>query len=84
MASLTTPGRASWEKCFFQGWAAERLGLTRIVLGAGLLPFHALQFVYLANLSLDGARFFLSEPIWYFRVVGGDLLIGSVSSALDR
>ena len=82
MASLTTPGRAIWETFFFKGCAAERLGLTRSVLGAGLLPFHALQFVYLANLSLDGARFFLSEPIWYFRVVGGDLLIGSVSSAL--
>ena len=62
MASLTTPVRAIWEKFFFHGCAAERLGLTRIVLGAGLLPFHALQFVYLANLSLNGARFFCPNP----------------------
>jgi len=59
----------AWENFFFHGGTAERLGFMRIVLGIGLIPFHILQFAYLFSFQIDGARFFHSEPIWYFKLL---------------
>lgn len=54
----------------FTGVTAERLGITRICLGLGLLPFHYSQLAKLLSLELDGPHYFFLERIWYLQWLG--------------
>lgn len=61
-----------WRQFLFTGFSAESLGLLRICFGAGLLPFHIIQFESLLSLAPRGATFYYIEPIWYFDLLGID------------
>ncbi|MBW2725328.1 MAG: HTTM domain-containing protein [Deltaproteobacteria bacterium] len=62
--------RDLWNRFFFTGETPENLGLLRIWIGFGLLPFHALQFDFLMKLDPEGPAFHFLDPIWYFNVLG--------------
>lgn len=62
--------RDLWNRFFFTGEMPEQLGLLRIWIGLGLLPFHALQFKFVFKLDPDGLTFHFLDPIWYFNVLG--------------
>ena len=63
-----------WERFFFVGGSAERLGFTRIVLGIGMIPFHIQQFGVLLTFDLYGPSFYFVDPIWYFDHLGIEAL----------
>ena len=63
-----------WDRFFFTGGNAEQLGLLRILIGLGMIPFHVLQFKTLLKLDRDGPHFFFVEPIWYFPPLGIETL----------
>jgi hypothetical protein len=63
-----------WNRFVFTGCSAEELGVLRILLGIGLIPFHYFQFKRYLNLDLDGAGFYFVEPIWFFRPFGIEAL----------
>ena len=50
----------------FTGSAAERLGATRLLLGLGLVPFHATQYAELLSVDLLGPRWYYLDRVWYF------------------
>lgn len=54
----------------FAGASAERLGATRLCLGALLIPFFWMQFASFFEAASLGARFHFIDPIWYFRALG--------------
>jgi hypothetical protein len=55
---------------FFRGCTPERLGATRFLIGAGLLPFHVLQYYTLLALDWSGPSFWFVHRIWYFEALG--------------
>ena len=55
---------------FFTGSAAERLGATRLLLGLGLVPFHAMQYAELLSVNLLGPRWYYLDRVWYFDLLG--------------
>ncbi len=63
-------GRAWLAWFLFTGSSGERLGATRILIGIGLLPFHATQYGGLLQVDLAGPRWFYLDPVWYFAVLG--------------
>jgi hypothetical protein len=54
----------------FTGIKPEQLGIVRILLGFGLIPFHLMQFIYFPKLDADGPAFHFISPIWYFDLLG--------------
>jgi hypothetical protein len=63
-----------WTRFFYSGCSSEQLGVLRILIGIGLIPFHYFQFKRYLVLDLDGAGFYFLEPIWYFRPFGIEAL----------
>lgn len=63
-----------WNRFFFEGCTPEQLGVLRICLGFGMLPFHILQFGSLFALNSTGAHFYYIERIWYFDWLGIEML----------
>lgn len=59
-----------WDRFFFTGCSADRLGMLRILLGIGLVAFHASQFSTFFELAPFGPAWHFIEPIWYFRLLG--------------
>lgn len=64
----------AWNRFFFTGASPESLGLLRIFIGAGLLPFHVMQFASMRRLEVGGPHFHFTDPIWYFRLLGVEAL----------
>ncbi len=60
----------TWENFFYTGCSPERLGMLRILIGFGMIPFHALQFATLLQLDFAGRHFHYIDPIWYFEWIG--------------
>ncbi len=59
-----------WNRFFYTGSSAERLGMLRIILGLGMVAFHASQFSTFWELESFGPTWHYIEPIWYFRLLG--------------
>jgi hypothetical protein len=59
-----------WDDFFFRGCSPELLGTIRIVVGAGMIPFHILQFASFFWFDLSGRQFYYIERIWYFELLG--------------
>jgi hypothetical protein len=74
MSGLAATVARVWDRFFFTGGTAERLGMLRIILGLGMVPFHALQFASFWELRPMGPHWHYIEPIWYFRALGVEAL----------
>ncbi len=59
-----------WNQFFFTGFSGESLGLLRMYIGIGLLLFHTYQFATVLTLNPIGAMYYFVEPIWYFKLLG--------------
>jgi hypothetical protein len=69
--SFAERARAALASFVFSGASAQRLGATRLFLGALLIPFFWMQFAsFFDAVAPFGPRFYLIDPIWYFRVLG--------------
>jgi hypothetical protein len=74
MSGLARSISGAWDRFFFTGGSADRLGMLRIVLGLGMVPFHALQFASVWELDPFGPHWHYIEPLWYFRLLGIEAL----------
>ena len=70
MTGVAETIRARWDVFFFKGSNPEALGILRIVIGVGMIPFHFLQFRSFFKLDLAGRHFHYIDPIWYFDLFG--------------
>ncbi|MFT5441390.1 MAG: hypothetical protein ACI8W3_000431 [Myxococcota bacterium] len=61
---------ARWNAFLFCGHDPQHLGVSRGVMGLGLLAYHIQQFRGLVKVNSDSAVFYFVKPIWYFELLG--------------
>jgi len=70
------PAKASLADRFFFDWfAGEALGAARFFFGIGLAIYLTIQFEQLFQITVHGAQFHYTLPIWYFGVFGVDHIV---------
>jgi hypothetical protein len=67
--------RSLIDRFFFDWFPGEALGAARFYFGLGLSIYLTIQFSHLFEISLLGAQFHFTLPIWYFGLLGMDHIV---------
>jgi hypothetical protein len=67
--------RSLIDRFFFDWFPGEALGAARFYFGLGLSIYLTIQFSHLFEISLLGAQFHFTLPIWYFGLLGIDHIV---------
>ncbi len=75
MNNQTTASASPIDRFFFDWFPGEALGAARFFFGIGLTIYLTIQFNQLFQISLLGAEFHYTLPIWYFGLLGIDHIV---------
>ena len=75
MSNNQATSRSLIDRFFFDWFPGEALGAARFYFGLGLSIYLTIQFSHLFEISLLGAQFHFTLPIWYFGLLGMDHIV---------